>query len=124
MNFKLGDFVRFVDERREGYITRIIDEQMVGVTGDDDFEIPMPASKITRVHGHNYEDNQGTVSFQDTKADTGEFLWAKATKSEFLETKSVSQEIVMIKPVLLSSVVLAITTPSLASRSLRLAATF
>lgn len=73
MNFKLGDFVRFVDERREGYITRIIDEQMVGVTGDDDFEIPVPASKITRVHGHNYEDNQGIVSFQDTKADSGEF---------------------------------------------------
>lgn len=53
MKFKLGDFVRFVEERREGYITRIIDEQMVGVTGDDDFEIPVPANKITLVHGHN-----------------------------------------------------------------------
>ncbi|MDF3079402.1 MAG: recombination and strand exchange inhibitor protein [Sphingobacteriaceae bacterium] len=51
MKFKLGDFVRFVDERREGYITRIIDEQMVGVTGDDDFEIPVPINKITLVHG-------------------------------------------------------------------------
>lgn len=52
MNFKLGEFVRFVDENREGYITRIIDEQMVGVTGDDDFEIPVMISNITRVHGH------------------------------------------------------------------------
>lgn len=52
MKFKIGDFVRFVEERREGYITRIIDEQMVGVTGDDDFEIPVPANKITLVHGH------------------------------------------------------------------------
>ncbi|QQL50367.1 Smr/MutS family protein [Mucilaginibacter ginkgonis] len=51
-NWNLGDFVRFVDERREGYITRIFDNGMVGVTGDDDFEIPVPANKITTVHGH------------------------------------------------------------------------
>lgn len=72
MNFKLGDFVRFVDERREGYITRIIDEQMVGVTGDDDFEIPVPVNKITRVHGHNYDDNHGIDVSQETKPGTGE----------------------------------------------------
>ena len=39
MKYKLGDFVRFVDEKMEGFVTRIIDEQMIGVTGDDDFEI-------------------------------------------------------------------------------------
>jgi len=52
MKYKLGDFVRFVDERLEGYVTRIIDDQMIGVTGDDDFEIPVLASKVTSVHGH------------------------------------------------------------------------
>jgi hypothetical protein len=52
MKFKLGDFVRFVDEKMEGYVTRIIDEQMIGVTGEDDFEIPVLASKVTTVHGH------------------------------------------------------------------------
>lgn len=52
MKYKLGDFVRFVDERLEGYVTRIIDEQMIGVTVEDDFEIPVPASKVTYVHGH------------------------------------------------------------------------
>jgi len=52
MKYKLGDFVRFVDERREGYVTRIFDETMIGVTGDDDFEIPVLASKVTTVHGH------------------------------------------------------------------------
>lgn len=51
MKFKLGDFVRFVDEKREGYITRIIDEQMVGVTDEDDFEIPVPVAKVTYVYG-------------------------------------------------------------------------
>ena len=51
MKFKLGDFVRFVEEKREGFITRIIDEQTIGVTGEDDFEIPVLATKVTSVHG-------------------------------------------------------------------------
>ncbi|GAB3903739.1 Smr/MutS family protein [Mucilaginibacter boryungensis] len=53
MKYKLGDFVRFVDENMEGYVTRIIDDHMIGVTGADDFEIPVPASKVTYVYGHN-----------------------------------------------------------------------
>lgn len=51
MNYKLGEFVRFVNERREGYITRIIDESTIAVTDDDGFEIPVLASQVTRVHG-------------------------------------------------------------------------
>jgi hypothetical protein len=56
MKYKLGDFVRFVDEKMEGYVTRIIDDQMIGVTGNDDFEIPVLASKVTTVHG--FEESQ------------------------------------------------------------------
>jgi hypothetical protein len=51
MNYKLGEFVRFVNERREGYITRIIDDSTIAVTDDDGFEIPVLASQVTRVHG-------------------------------------------------------------------------
>jgi hypothetical protein len=51
MNFKLGDFVRFVDENLEGHITRIIDKDTIGVTDSNDFEIPVLASKVTLVHG-------------------------------------------------------------------------
>jgi len=51
MNYKLGDFVRFVDENLEGYITRIINKDMIGVTDANDFEIPVLASKVTLVHG-------------------------------------------------------------------------
>lgn len=53
MNFKLGDFVRFVDEKREGYITRLIDSQTLGVTDTDGFEIPAAISNLTHVHGHS-----------------------------------------------------------------------
>ncbi len=55
MKYKLGDFVRFVDEKMEGFVTRIIDDQMIGVTGTDDFEIPVLASKVTTVHGYEPE---------------------------------------------------------------------
>ncbi|SDM31900.1 Smr domain-containing protein [Daejeonella rubra] len=51
MKYKLGEFVRFVNERREGFITRIIDENTIAVTDDDGFEIPVLASQVTRVHG-------------------------------------------------------------------------
>src|SRR6478735_5293742 len=57
MQVKLGDFVRFVDENIEGYVTRIIDKEMIGVTDADDFEIPVPASKVTLVHGEIPDDN-------------------------------------------------------------------
>ncbi len=52
MIFKIGDFVRFVDEKREGYVTRTIDAQTLGVTDTDGFEIPVAISNLTHVHGH------------------------------------------------------------------------
>ncbi|WP_457287594.1 hypothetical protein [Pedobacter sp. UYP24] len=51
MNLKIGDFVRFVDENLEGYITRIIDKETIGVTDANDFEIPVMAAKVTLIHG-------------------------------------------------------------------------
>jgi len=57
MQVKLGDFVRFVDENIEGYVTRIIDKDMIGVTDANDFEIPVQASKVTLVHGDIPDDN-------------------------------------------------------------------
>jgi hypothetical protein len=79
MQYKLGDFVRFVDEKMEGFVTRIIDEQMIGVTGDDDFEIPVLASKVTTVHG--YEAN-------GTKTKAGEINEVHIPATEFI-TKGV-----------------------------------
>lgn len=62
MKFKLGEFVRFVDEKREGYITRIFNSELIGVTGDDDFEIPVPVNKVTRVHGHEYSSSENQIN--------------------------------------------------------------
>lgn len=72
MKYKLGDFVRFVDERLEGYVTKIIDEQMIGVTVEDDFEIPVLASKVTYVHGHGAESHD-EEHVAETRQPVGEF---------------------------------------------------
>jgi len=71
MKYKLGDFVRFVDEKMEGFVTRIIDDQMIGVTGDDDFEIPVQASKVTTVHGYVAGGKKDDVA--EEQAPAGEF---------------------------------------------------
>jgi len=73
MKYKLGDFVRFVDEKMEGFVTRIIDEQMIGVTGEDDFEIPVLASKVTSVHGYEPAGAAKVASVNEEPALTGEF---------------------------------------------------
>lgn len=57
MDLKLGDFVRFVDENIEGYITRIIDKDTIGVTDSNDFEIPVLATKVTLVHGDIHDND-------------------------------------------------------------------
>lgn len=72
MKYKLGDFVRFVDEKMEGFITRIIDEGMIGVTGEDDFEIQVLASKVTMVHGYEPAGTKTTIT-EEVQIQQGEF---------------------------------------------------
>lgn len=52
MSIKLGDLVRFVDEPIEGHVTSIQGNDLVGVTDDTGFEIPVLRSKLTLVHGN------------------------------------------------------------------------
>lgn len=58
MTFKIGDFVRFVDEDLEGNITSFLGSDMVGVTDTDGFEIPVPMAKITHVYGQLDRDEE------------------------------------------------------------------
>ena len=45
MKFKIGDFVRFVDEPIEGHITSFLNNELLGVTDDTGFEIPVSAKQ-------------------------------------------------------------------------------
>ena len=73
MKYKLGDFVRFVDEKMEGFVTRIIDDQMIGVTGDDDFEIPVLASKVTTVHGYEPNGKAKSIVVEEAQLSSDDF---------------------------------------------------
>lgn len=73
MKYKLGEFVRFTDEKLEGFVTRIIDDQMIGVTVEDDFEIPVPAAKVTRVHGYKAQGTEVAPSTSESQIPTTEF---------------------------------------------------
>jgi len=46
---KLGDKVKFVNENMEGIVTSFKGKNMVGVTIEDDFEIPVLASEILKI---------------------------------------------------------------------------
>lgn len=46
MNFKIGDKVKFLNERGQGIVTRIINKTTVGVTIEDGFEIPYAISNL------------------------------------------------------------------------------
>lgn len=75
--------MRFVEERREGYITRIIDEQTIAVTDEDGFEIPVLASQVTRVHGQTSQEDELTQAPVSNAADfieNGIFLALTADK--------------------------------------------
>ena len=52
MNLKIGDLVRFVDEPIEGHITSIQANDIIGVTDETGFEIPVLRTKVTLVHGN------------------------------------------------------------------------
>lgn len=61
MGFKIGDLVRFVDEPIEGHITSFQSNDLIGVTDDTGFEIPVQASKLTLVHGNMRRDRKSVV---------------------------------------------------------------
>lgn len=74
MQIKLGDFVRFVDENLEGYVTRIIDKETIGVTDVNDFEIPVMVTKVTLVHGEIPDDNTVVGNRPAISATPAEFI--------------------------------------------------
>jgi dsDNA-specific endonuclease/ATPase MutS2 len=47
-NYKLGDKVRFVNEQMEGVVTAI-NGKVIGVTIEDDFEIPVAANELVKI---------------------------------------------------------------------------
>jgi hypothetical protein len=49
MKFKVGDKVRFLNEKGEGTVTKIINKNTVGVTIEDGFEIPYVVTELVTI---------------------------------------------------------------------------
>lgn len=49
MKFKVGDRVKFLNEKGGGVVSKIIDPKMVNVTIEDGFEIPVLANELLRI---------------------------------------------------------------------------
>ncbi len=47
--YKIGDYVRFLNEKQEGVVTKLIDHQLIGVTIEGDFEITVLANEVVLV---------------------------------------------------------------------------
>lgn len=84
MNLKIGDKVKFLNERGQGVVTRIINKTTVGVTVEDGFEIPYAISNLVAETDKNVP--VLTARSGKSAADRQE------TKSENLIPHSVSKE--------------------------------
>jgi len=49
MKYKIGDKVSFLNEKRDGVVSRIISSTIVGVTIEDGFEIPVAENEILKM---------------------------------------------------------------------------
>ena len=50
MNFKLGEKVRFLNEKGEGVISKIISKTTVGITIEDGFELPFQINQLVKIY--------------------------------------------------------------------------
>jgi hypothetical protein len=50
MNFKIGDKVRFLNEKGEGIVSKIINKTTVGITIEDGFELPFAVSQLLLIY--------------------------------------------------------------------------
>ncbi len=55
MNYKIGDKVRFLNEKREGIVCKIINKTTVGVIIEDGFEVPVLISELILVEDNTIE---------------------------------------------------------------------
>lgn len=92
MAIQLGDRVRFVNENIEGTVTRIIDQRMLGVTTDDDFEIPVLRSEVVKVAFQDKKTNEEDAEHKKkaqvaARTELGIFLLFEPKSDRILQMK-------------------------------------
>jgi len=91
-----GDRVRFLNEPLEGTVTRIIDARTVGVTTDDDFEIPVLKTELVKITfaessvGDTIKKEPKTISEAKVRTELGVFLLFEPKSDGLLHMKLVN----------------------------------
>ncbi|MCX6188376.1 MAG: hypothetical protein NTW54_01990 [Bacteroidetes bacterium] len=62
MKFSIGDKVRFVNENMEGIISSIMDNNTVGVTVDNDFEIPVLMNEVIKIDFNEFVKSEANTA--------------------------------------------------------------
>ncbi len=76
MNFKIGDKVRFLNEKGEGVVSKIINKSTVGVTIEDGFELPFAVTQLLIINNTSPSQVQAKIveipeeSFEKIKNNT------------------------------------------------------
>ncbi|MBN2669487.1 MAG: DUF2027 domain-containing protein [Bacteroidales bacterium] len=87
MALKKGDKVRFLNEVGSGVVTRWIDQQMVMVLTEDDFEIPILANELVKID--QYENTllkeEHTSNNEDSYLDEEEDIWEDSSESSIVQ---------------------------------------
>lgn len=109
MKIKTGDFVRFVDEAIEGHVTSFQGNDIIGVTDDSGFEIPVLISKVTLVHGsmQSVEDREDDLTIRDSNTpfvQEGVYLAVAGDQHQGLATFFVVNETSYELPIAISQV--------------------
>src|SRR5687768_15744042 len=68
MMFNKGDIVRFLNEKGEGVISRIINKNLVAVLLEEGFEIPMSVSEIVKIADASAEPDKKQPEVKENKA--------------------------------------------------------
>jgi hypothetical protein len=71
MKFSIGDTVRFVNEHMDGIVSSIIDEKTLGVTVDNDFEIPVLKTEVVKISFDAYAIPEPAKAREAVQADKG-----------------------------------------------------
>jgi hypothetical protein len=73
MNFKIGDKVRFLNEKGEGVVSKIINKTTLGITIEDGFELPFAISQVflivdaSRIHSSVNHVDEPKINYLEKK---------------------------------------------------------
>ncbi|MFC2101303.1 hypothetical protein ACFLRZ_05680, partial [Bacteroidota bacterium] len=69
MKFKIGDKVKFLNQKGEGVISKIINSNLVNVMIEDGFEIPTVANELVKIANGSTENTKDTTIESFTHVD-------------------------------------------------------